>query len=158
VIHGASLLYNLLLAEEYERLVPDEQRKVTEPVERYRDALREWSARVKAARIAQWDVDDLWDWIFGAGGARIAPGSVRFVTTWVEHVRATDGQELAADTKAKDLIRARERAQKRGLARLGNAKRLAAWSGAAGANALTYRWDTVRGIALDIHDGLGRDA
>ena len=61
-------------------------------------------------------------------------------------------------TVARKVVRDRERRQKGALARLGNPKRLSAWSGAAGAGALTFRWTTVRDIVLDIHAGLGRDA
>lgn len=157
-MHGAALLYNLQLAEEYERVVPEDRRRFVAPVEQYRGELAEWADRVERARIAQWDVGDLWRWVFDTAKATIAPGSARFISDWVAHVQGIDARAISGDSVARDLVRERERRQKRALARLGNPKRLSAWSGAAGAGALTFRWDTVRDIALDVHAGLGRDA
>ncbi|WOQ68623.1 DUF6361 family protein [Microbacterium limosum] len=157
-MHGAALLYNLQLAEEYERVVPEDRRRFSAPVDQYRGELAEWADRVERARIAQWDVGDLWGWVLDTAKATIAPGSARFISDWVAHIQGIDPRAISDDSAARDLVRERERRQKRALARLGNPKRLSAWSGAAGAGALTFRWDTVRDIALDIHAGLGRDA
>ncbi len=157
-MHGAALLYNLQLAEEYERVVPEDRRKFPAAVDQYRGALGEWAERVEQAHIDQWDVGDLWRWVYGKAKATIAPGSERFISDWVAHIQGVGPRVIADDTVARDLVRERERRQKRALARLGNPKRLSAWSGAAGAGALTFRWATVRDIALDIHAGLGRDA
>lgn len=157
-MHGAALLYNLQLAEEYERVIPEDRRRFAAPVEQYRGDLAEWADRVERARIAHWDVGDLWRWVYDTAKATIAPGSARFISDWVAHVQGIDPRAISEDLVARDLVRERERRQKRALARLGNPKRLSAWSGAAGAGALTFRWDTVRDIALDIHAGLRRDA
>ncbi len=157
-MHGAALLYNLQLAEEYERVIPADRRRFAAPVEQYRGELAEWAERVERARIAQWDVGELWRWVYDTAKATIAPGSARFISDWVAHIQGIDSRAISEDSVARDLVRERERRQKRALARLGNPKRLSAWSGAAGAGALTFRWDTVRDIALDIHAGLGRDA
>ncbi|WP_026378312.1 DUF6361 family protein [Agromyces italicus] len=157
-MHGAALLYNLQLAEEHERVVPEDRRRFTAPVDQYRRELAEWADRVEQARIDQWDIGDLWRWVYGTAKGTIAPGSERFISEWVSHIQGVDPRVIADDTVARDLVRERERRQKRALARLGNPKRLSAWSGAAGAGALTFRWATVRDIALDIHAGLGRDA
>ena len=157
-MHGASLLYNLLLAEEYERHVPEEQRKHPAAVDQYRDELAAWAARADQARIADWQIGSLWRWVFGAAKASVAPGSERFISDWVAHIQGNDPHSIAGDSVARKVVRDRERRQKGALARLGNPKRLSAWSGAAGAGALTFRWTTVRDIVLDIHAGLGRDA
>lgn len=61
---------------------------------------------------------------------------------------------LADDTRARDLIRERERVLKRPRARLGNAVALERWNGAAGAQPLDYRWHRVRTIVVDILKGL----
>lgn len=158
VMHGASLLYNLLLAEEYENVVPEDRRRLDAPVAEYHTRLAEWSERVAAPRVASWDIDEFWRWVLDESSAHIAPASVTFISNWAELVRSADLSALASNAEAKGLIRDRERRQKGAQARLGNPKRLSAWSGAAGAGALAYRWTTVRDIAIDIHDGLGRDA
>lgn len=158
VMHGAALLYNLLLAEEYERFVPEDRRRHPAARDQYRGELAEWADRIERVRLDAWDIEDLWRWVYGPAKATIAPGSQRFISDWVDHVKRIDPRTIADDKPAKALIRERERRQKRALARLGNPKRLSAWSGAAGVSALTFRWDTVRDIALDIHAGLGRDA
>lgn len=157
-MHGASLLYNLLLAQEYERYIPEERRKHPAAVDQYRDELAAWATRADQARIADWDIRSLWRWVFGAAKAPVAPGSERFISDWVAHIQGNDPHSIADDSVARKIVRDRERRQKGALARLGNPKRLSAWSGAAGAGALTFRWSTVRGIVLDIHAGLGRDA
>ena len=41
---------------------------------------------------------------------------------------------------------------------MSNERLLGAWSGASGIARLTYRWDTVRQIVTDIHEGLDSDA
>ncbi|WP_085370720.1 DUF6361 family protein [Leifsonia sp. NCR5] len=157
-MHGAALLYNLLLAEEYECIVPEDRRRHPAAVDHYRGELAEWADRVERTRIDRWDIGELWHWVHGTAKATIAPGSQRFISDWVEHVKRADPRTIANDSVAKGLVRERERRQKGALARLGNPKRLSAWSGAAGAGALTFRWETVRALALDIHAGLGRDA
>lgn len=157
-MHGASLLYNLLLAEEYEGYVIDEQRRHQNPVDRYRTELADWSERATAARITAWDVNNLWEWIDHTARAVIAPASRRFITEWVELLQGHGTGAIADNQSAKSLVRSRERRQKGSMARLGNPKRIAAWSGAAGAAAMVFRWATVRDLMLDIHAGLSRDA
>lgn len=157
-MHGASLLYNLLLAEEYERSIPEERRRFSAPIEDYRERLSAWADNATSGRIEQWNVQRLWEWASRGSRATIAPGTVHFISTWVEEVQDRGPHAVADGGSFRKLIRDRERRQKRDQARLGNPRRLSAWSGASGAGALTYRWATVRNIALDIHAGLGRHA
>ena len=157
-MHGASLLYNLLLAEEYESNISDERRRLQTPVSDYRDSLTQWAGRATSTRLQDWDVRDLWAWVFGTAKATIAPGTERFISDWVALIKVEGFDAIADESAARKLVRDRERRQKGALARLGSPKRLSAWSGAAGAGALTFRWSTVRDIVLDIHAGLGRDA
>ena len=157
-MHGASLLYNLLLAEEYKRHIPEDRRRHDEPTERYRAALAGWADRADSARIVDWDIGGLWSWLCGTAKTVIAPGSEKFISDWVQIIRVIGPANVVDDEAARKLVRDRERRQKGALARLGNPKRLNAWSGAAGAGALTFRWATVRDIVLDIHAGLARDA
>lgn len=155
-MQGASLLYNLMLGEEYERDVPEEHRRLTEPVASYRGALADWAGRVETARLDDWQVADLWDWTDRRAQVAVAPSTRRFVDRWSALVRSHGSRGLPDDDAARRLVRERERHQKGAMARLGNPRRIAAWSGAAGAAPMTYRWATVRGLVRDIHDGLGR--
>lgn len=156
-LHGAALLYNLLLAEEYEARVPMERRRFAAPVDQYRRALADWAAE-SGARLAGWDVQELWSWVLGTAGAEVAPGSRQFIDDWAALIVGVQLDRIADLAEARELIRKRERRQKGAQARLGNVKRLTSWSGAAGAAPMAFRWTTVRNIVIDIHDGLDRDA
>lgn len=157
-MHGASLLYNLLLAEEYEATISEERRRFAAPIDDYRERLSRWAERATSARLDDWDVHEFVTWTFRRSATAIAPGTVRFIRGWVDELHARGPDAVADAISFRKLVRDRERQQKRAQARLGNPKRLSAWSGAAGAGALLYRWATVRDIALDIHAGLGRHA
>jgi len=158
LMHGAALLYNLLLAEDYEQLVPEEHRRLDSPAERYRDRLRKWVEGPIGGLRQGWQVDELWTWIAAHSSSTVAPSSRSFINAWAALVRGSDLEGLEHNVAARRLIRAREKTQKGALARLDNPKRLSAWSGAAGAGALQFRWGAVQRILLDIHDGLERDA
>lgn len=156
VMHGAALLYNLLLAEEYELRVPDDQRRLEAPAERYRVRMQEWADGLEGDPLLDWRVDELWSWLDIQARTPIAHRSRVFVDSWIDLVQRADLPTLADSEDARRLIAAREKSQKGALARLGNPKRLSGWSGAAGAGALQFRWPAVRRIVLDIHDGLER--
>lgn len=153
VMHGAQLLYNLLLARDAHRLgVGDESR-----IEDYRERLDLW-ARELTARARGWRLNDLFDALRGEHTAlpSIAPSTRAFVENWSAIVRESDAPALADDEAAQSLVRHRERIAKGSKARLGNTRRLASWGGASGSARLTFRWSTVRGIVDDIHEGLQR--
>ncbi|WP_284255187.1 DUF6361 family protein [Pseudolysinimonas kribbensis] len=155
-MHGAALLYNLLLAEEYEAAGFT---SVTGAVDDYRAALLSWEEQAAAARIADWRVDELWNWMAGAAHVHVVPRTRRFVDEWAQLVRSQGLRGTADDADARTFIRERERAHKgSGQARLGNRERLALWQGSSGAGALVFRWPQVRRILIDIHDGLESDA
>ncbi|UXN24513.1 DUF6361 family protein [Curtobacterium flaccumfaciens] len=161
--HGAALLYNLMLAEERAEIITSES-GASDPdgtdaaVTDYRDALTEWALEADAAEVTAWDTTALWAWLATNSTARIAGPTRGYVDQWTKHLRDTDLASIADDDTARGMVRARERSQKRGLARLGNPDRLRGWTGASGSNALTYRWQTVRNIVIDIREGLARDA
>jgi hypothetical protein len=155
-MHGAALLYNLLLAEEYEAAGFT---TVTGAVDEYLAALLRWEEEAHAVGVGEWRVEELWNWMAGAPRGRVAPRTQRFVEEWARLVRSSGLRGIADDPQARTFIRERERAHKGpGQARLGNPKRLALWQGSAGAGALVFRWPQVRRILLDIHEGLDSDA
>ncbi|MEK8106477.1 hypothetical protein NKG94_16880 [Micromonospora sp. M12] len=58
-IHGAALLYNLLVAERYEETGLTEREA---PVDRYRDKLSRWNQRVSAEQgLKGWARSGMWD-------------------------------------------------------------------------------------------------
>lgn len=147
-IHGAALLYNLMLAEERK----DEARQ-----EGYRDELEAWAKLMKARGEAHatWRRTDLWV-LAQERGVEPLPRTRKFIDTWLEAALSGAAGQLADAQYARELIRARERQIKRQRARLGNPAALARWSGASGTGRLDYRWGRVQAIVTDILRGLER--
>ncbi|NHB84269.1 hypothetical protein G7085_05610 [Tessaracoccus sp. HDW20] len=152
-MQGASLLYNLLLADDLGRLAVTLHHglPITGPT-------RPLGADADAVGLRQWRPDWLWGWVSGQG-VRIPPSTRRFVDGWVTQLGLVSGlPDLSDATAARAFIRDRERQHKRSQARIGNRKRLSQWGGSSGAGELQFRWPQVRRILLDIHEGLERDA
>lgn len=143
LMHGAALLYNLLLAEE----------KVGQThVEYYRDALRDWSDRIGAQHDAllQWNRPAFWELIQSSDG-RVPHFTRQFVEAWIALSLQGDQAGLADHAEARRLVSDRERWLKKGRARIGNPRALENWNGASGSVQLNYRWTRpVRAIVNDI--------
>ena len=135
-MHGAALLYNLMLARRLEQLDGDYD------VELYTDMLDAWQERVADSQLASWDMSDFWALV----GQR-HPGSLvrtrQFVDQWVALVRSGPLAASAQMTAASALVKERERQQKGARARLENEKLLRQWNGASGTSRLAYRWPQV---------------
>ena len=147
VIHGASLLYNLMLAE---------KRQSEELVDEYSEMLADWSSQVDAFVKApgSWNTRRFWE-IIDATGARVTLLTRRFIDTWLS-LALSPGvvTGIADNAQARTLIHERERLLKHGLARLDNPRSLELWNGAAGAGQLTYRWRVAQTMVADILNGL----
>lgn len=154
VMHGAQLLYNLILAEQYESAG---LHRIADPVAVYRDLLGRWAQTLPAVVDAKtWDLDDLLRRVERQRGVTLNVGSRRFVEDWARMVQESDPVALVHDERARNFIAARERRHKGAQARIGNRARLASWGGVSGSGALLFRWGTVRGLLTDIHEGLAR--
>jgi hypothetical protein len=151
---GAALLYNLLLGEQYEQAGLT---RVEEPVAWYRDQLDEWAAECRGADFDVWDRARFWELVCGVN-PRIGALTRAFVDRWLDAVVTGQVAGAADDGELRALVRARERVQKRGQARLTNSNLLTTWSGASGSGRLDYRWTTVRRLVADIQEGLGAGA
>lgn len=152
MMHGAQLLYNLLLAEEYEGAGYDRH---SEPAEKFREALARWSGELPAAvDLTTWNLDALLARVELTRGSPVNLNSRRFVLGWRDLLQEADPRSIADNDAARVFMTEREMRHKGAQARLGNRVRLAAWGGSSGAGALVYRWPQVRGILLDIHAGL----
>jgi hypothetical protein len=146
VMHGAALLYNLVLAE----LTKNRERQ-----DEYRQAMSEWAARIqsRAPAFAGWDLTDLWRCV-ESEGARVGVPTKAFVTDWYRETM-TAGPAVVADSKrARDLVERRERALKRRMARIDNQRARERWGGASGTGRLSYRWPNAARIATDIIQAL----
>jgi hypothetical protein len=146
-IHGAALLYNLMLSQ---------LRRSDELIEHYREQFQEWADLVdsRGSALRQWDQERFWQ-ILDASGAHVTPRTVRFTRDWVTFVLTAHSLgKLATHTGACQLIRERERALKKSLARLENPRALELWNGAAGARRLDFRWGVTHQIVTDIMEGL----
>ena len=147
-MHGAALLYNLLLAERAEevRLSGHEGRR-----DQYKSRLDEWQEDFQEINAGAWDLNGLWA-LVGTQGRPAALPTRSFVCEWVDLARESGGRP-ADDGRARELIRRREHLQKRGQARLSNDKLMRQWGGASGSGRLNFRWPVVRRILNEIVDG-----
>jgi uncharacterized protein DUF6361 len=150
-MHGAQLLYNLLLAEEVEN---------DEWSDSFNAAMTTWAALVsrRSAAFTGWDRRHFWA-IAVEGGARVTRRTREFVDGWLGLV-LDEGAAAIADglPGARQLIREREHGLKGQRARLQNRQALLLWRGDAGSRQLDYRWEVAQAIVNDILDGLSVDA
>jgi hypothetical protein len=150
--HGASSLYNLQIAELYEKAG---HTKVKSPVDTFRERLREWAQEChgQTKALDAWDRGDFWRHVL-AVNPLVRPQTRAFLTTWFERVCDLEIDTAAGDRALRRLVADRERRQKGNQSRLTNPRLLASWSGEAGTRRLTYRWGQVNRVVQDLHDGL----
>jgi hypothetical protein len=139
VMHGAALLYNLLLAERCQ------QRHIQasdELIEDYSDQLSQWHRDLDwgaGGLLGSWNLEEFWRLVRSIN-PRISPLTRAFVDRWVELAHQGD---VVKDPGARTLIAAREHQQKGGQARLSNDRLLGQWGGRSGTEPLTFRWPSV---------------
>lgn len=142
-IHGAALLYNLMLAD---------KRGDSSLSDEFRASLEEWQQDLEDERVFDsWDRDAFWVTLTGLN-PRLHTATKTFVNAWLA---LAESGEVADDKRARDLIHAREIKLKGGRARLTNPAALDAWSERAGLVRLDYRWGVASRHLDDIHTGLG---
>jgi hypothetical protein len=142
LMHGAALLYNLMLAERAEL---DDG---SEGVSRYNAELADWAGVVGSAAHGEWDLADFWRRLQELG-SRHTPGTRSFVEEWLAHTRR-DPTAISASAPARELVVERELRVKGRNARLSYDAARATWQGAAGAGQLTFRWPSAQRQILDI--------
>ena len=148
-MHGAALLYNVLLAERAEclGLSRHDGRR-----EEFAAHLDEWRAELDDSDVGGWDLNGLWALVAARGNPASAL-TRSFVTDWVGLARGKRGVGLAKDDDARELIWKREHQHKRGQARLTNDRLMRQWGGASGSWRLTFRWRVVARLLNDMADG-----
>jgi hypothetical protein len=128
-IHGAALVYNLLLARRDDR---------DDKVSDYEDALDHWRAELTASAVLDgWNRTNWWATI-QQKNPRLRPITVQFVNSWLDLIGR--GVDLANSRDAHSLISTRERQIKGSRARLVNQAALDRWSGASGLGRQEFRW------------------
>ncbi len=150
-LHGAALLYNLMLSEKANH---------EERIEKYTAAFRDWHACVaeRLEPLRTWDHARFWQ-LARKGGLRITLRTQAFVEAWIRiALEDSPVHILEVSQDARRLIRDRERALKGGQARLENRRALELWGGASGASQLDFRWPISRTIVNDIVLGLRSEA
>ena len=143
VMHGAAILYNLMLSEKVNN---------NEWVETLRASFAEWSAELLANRMVFENnpLVDLWR-CTESSGAAIGTQSRQFVTGWVDLATTSPRPDALADAPlARSLVHQREVFLKGKLARLDNARARELWNGAAGLGRLSYRWNNARTLCADV--------
>ncbi len=147
VIHGAALLYNLMLAE---------KKNLEELIAEYRQEIETWVSLITGRQdtLTDWVRKRFWEIVI-SGNGRVTYPTRLFIDKWLDTVLSP--QTLAGigdDKQVRQLIFERERLLKRSLARLENPRALELWNGAAGTQRLNYRWTVSQTIISDILTGL----
>lgn len=128
-MHGAALLYNLMLSE-------DRQRE--DWVEHYRAALADWHASLDHTAIVHWSLGDFWRAAHSDLHV-IRPPAERFVTEW-QSLLADMGDDVAQMEPARRMVRERETRLKGAQSRFRNRAALARWGGKSGTQRFNFRW------------------
>lgn len=153
VIHGASLLYNLMLASKLDN---------EKFIQRYENRLIEWSAAIgeREDDLKLWhgQINKFWSSEAFMGDRLITPRTQKFVNDWLQLAIEHPGAGTIVESQAaRRLIEMREWDLKRNRARLSNQNALKRWRGASGTEMLTYRWKTATTFVGDILEGLKRE-
>lgn len=153
IMYGASLLYNLILAES-----ANETSQKNNLREEYELALKTWAVEIENAGqgLLAWSKDRASFWrLVRTVNPRIGMPTQAFVENWVDLVlNSSTPAAVARSDRARNLIREREIALKREQARVRGGRPLELWGGSAGAYPLNYRWGKAQRILLDIVESL----
>lgn len=150
-MHGAQLLYNLILAE---------QREWQVRIDEYRERIAGWCERVSDRHeiLKAWNRPEFWRIVYRQN-PRVSSGARTFIRSWIDLViGGNDLSEMIYAKSARQLVEHREVQLKGGLARVRNARARELWSGVAGAAQLDLRWASARRIVADILAGLEAEA
>ena len=152
-MHGAALLYNILLCKRADELGLSEY---TGHRDTYAADLAEWEEEVAASDLAGWDTGALWALVVERGDS-VTFRTRGFVEQWLDLSPTGANPGLASHQAARELVAQRELLQKGGQARLKNDRLMRQWGGSAGYARLNFRWPVVRRLLGDIVGGRGRN-
>jgi hypothetical protein len=146
VMHGAPLLYNLVLAE---------QARWPEALANHRKGFKEWaqSLSARSRALAHWSRQRFWELVRSIN-PRITNPTYEFINTWWDLALKGEVAQLRESPAARSLIRERERRLKKNLARIDNPGAQEMWNGDSGTAQLEFRWFISQRLLGDIFDGL----
>jgi hypothetical protein len=143
VMHGAALLYNLMLSE-----VAD----LEEHRDDFASALDDWAEVIESRRadLREWDRAHFWR-LVEIAGVRVPERTRRFAEDWIVLVLGlSSARRVSTQNVARDLVRRREWELKGHRARLYNEEAMRRWGGDSGSAQLTFRWPVTQRIVNDI--------
>lgn len=146
VMHGASLLYNLLLAERYK-----DEEKGAHWAERYREALAEWAGGEEREDLQRFEVSELWRFTAQVQ-ARVPMRTEAFVESWTSMLREVPPGAVTEHAGARALVMHREKALKKSRSRFVNQRALDSWRGSSGEARMSYRWGVVASHLADLRE------
>ena len=155
VMFGASILYNVMLAELYSSRGYGDH-GLSSKIELFQswsdlvaleiDVLRSWFS----------SLDSFWDLIADQPHT-VSPATRRFVSLWCSLV--VRGGSLLYSESARELVRSREILKKgHNRSRFLNMAALRQWGGASGMYRMDFRWSVVKGLMSDLFRGLENNA
>lgn len=146
VMHGAPLLYNLILGEQAHR---------DESIAKYRREFGGWALSMseRSRGLAQWSRQRFWELVLSVN-PRITGPTREFINRWWDLALAGDATQLCDSSAARLLINERERQLKKTLARINNSRAQELWTGDSGTAQLEFRWLISQKLLGDIFDGL----
>ncbi|MCK5036750.1 MAG: hypothetical protein KAS73_12725 [Candidatus Sabulitectum sp.] len=148
VMYGASILYNVMLAE-----LSESKELGSHDLPRKIALFESWEASVmgEIECIRGWDLGTFFAMVPGVSAA-----TIRFVYAWRDLV--CSDFSLLSLSLARSLVRNREIFKKgRSRSRFLNERALAQWGGSSGMYRLNYRWPVVLGLLGDLFSGLEND-
>lgn len=141
VMHGAALLYNLALSELRDR---------DDWVANYRGRIETWAAELDLSVVHAWSLEDFWKAVEHPAH-NIRPAAQLFVMRWRELV-LEGAAKIASVPAARQLVEQRERQLKTNLSRYTNQAVRDRWTGASGAERLSFRWTQAKSHLKDLAD------
>jgi hypothetical protein len=145
-LQGATLLYNLLLAE---------KRESDELITRYRERIGSWMEQMhqREASLLSWDRHNFWKLTDGFGPVSYL--NRIFVDAWLDRL-FSEGEirDPIEHGEMRRIVYDREVWLKRNRSRLENPRHLELWGGDSGTGQLAYRWGVGNRLAIDIQRGL----
>jgi hypothetical protein len=123
-------------------------REKSEWIERYESRLADWRAGLDMPAIRAWSLDAFWQ-VIEHPAHSIRPAAKRFVSDWLA-LLTSDGIGDGHLTPAARLVQDRERRLKASQSRFANRAVRDRWTGASGAEPLTFRWAQANSHLRDI--------
>lgn len=144
-MHGASLLYNLLLARKCNS---------NELEQRHEKNLYKWGNESDITEIKAWsdNLTPFWQCIENQEHF-IGRPTRDFIKSW-SSLAGRIGIDIINDTEAQNIIRQREQYKKKGNSRFRNHRALEQWGGNSGTERLSFRWPNARILLNDLYEGL----